>query len=88
MPTLRAAGSGVVVAQTRGTDFVEWCTQQQGKYEVGTIQKDGSVQTQEIQLEGKRGDSAVDIVVLVSVGANVDGVASVCAHSGRDVEHG
>lgn len=52
VPTLRAAGSGVVVAQTRGTDFVEWCAQQQGKYEVDTIQKDGSVQTQELQLEG------------------------------------
>jgi hypothetical protein len=56
VPTLRAAGSGVVVAQTRGMDFAEWCAQQQGKYEVDTIQKDGSVQTQEIQLEGKRGE--------------------------------
>lgn len=44
----------MVVAQTRGTDFVEWCVQQQGKYEVDTIQKDGSVQSQEIQLEGTR----------------------------------
>ncbi|KAG2502724.1 hypothetical protein BBO99_00009716, partial [Phytophthora kernoviae] len=59
VPTLRAAGSGVVVAQTRGTSFATACANAQGKYEVDTIQKDGSVQTQEIQVEavGSLGDA-------------------------------
>ncbi|KAG7378209.1 hypothetical protein PHYBOEH_000457, partial [Phytophthora boehmeriae] len=59
VPTLRAAGSSVVVAQTRGTSFATACANAQGTYEVDTIQKDGSVQTEEIQVEavGSLGDA-------------------------------
>ncbi|KAG7375377.1 hypothetical protein PHYPSEUDO_001603, partial [Phytophthora pseudosyringae] len=51
VPTLRAAGSGVVVAQTRGSSFASACAKAEGKYEVDTIQKDGSVQTEVVELE-------------------------------------
>ncbi|KAF1774564.1 Metal-dependent hydrolase [Phytophthora cactorum] len=52
VPTLRAAGSAVVVAQTRGTSFASACAKAEGKYEVDTIQKDGSVQTEIVEVEG------------------------------------
>ncbi|POM63475.1 LOW QUALITY PROTEIN: Hypothetical protein PHPALM_21114, partial [Phytophthora palmivora] len=51
VPTLRAAGSTVIVAQTRGTSFASACIKAQGKYEVDTIQKDGQVDTQVLELE-------------------------------------
>ncbi|KAL8003253.1 putative 6-phosphogluconate dehydrogenase-like domain superfamily, metal-dependent hydrolase [Plasmopara halstedii] len=59
VPTLRAAGSGVVLAQTRGTDFATLCAKANGKYEVDTIQKDGSVQTEIVEVEavGSLGDA-------------------------------
>ncbi|ETP01483.1 hypothetical protein F441_21273 [Phytophthora nicotianae CJ01A1] len=59
VPTLRAAGSAVVVAQTRGTSFASACAKAAGKYEVDTIQKDGSVQTEIVEVEavGSLGDA-------------------------------
>ncbi|CAH0482805.1 unnamed protein product [Peronospora belbahrii] len=59
VPTLRAAGSAVIVAQTRGTSFASACIKSQGKYEIDTIQKDGSVQTEVIEVEavGSLGDT-------------------------------
>ncbi|KAL3664837.1 hypothetical protein V7S43_010017 [Phytophthora oleae] len=51
VPTLRAAGSAVILAQTRGTSFASVCAKADGKYEVDTIQKDGSVQTEIVQVE-------------------------------------
>ncbi|CAI5717022.1 unnamed protein product [Peronospora effusa] len=59
IPTLQAAGSGVIIAQTRGLNFASVCAKDEGKYEVDTIQKDGSVQTQVIQVEavGSLGDA-------------------------------
>ncbi|OWZ11455.1 hypothetical protein PHMEG_00015520, partial [Phytophthora megakarya] len=60
VPTLIAAGSGVVVAQTRGTSFASACIKAQGTYEVDTIQPDGSVQTQEVQVEAAGSLGEVD----------------------------
>jgi hypothetical protein len=59
LPTLRAAGSAVVVAQTRGTSFATACAKAEGSYEVDTIQKDGSVHTEAVQVEavGSLGDA-------------------------------
>ncbi|KAF4043181.1 hypothetical protein GN244_ATG04663 [Phytophthora infestans] len=59
VPTLRAAGSAVVVAQTRGTSFASACAKAEGKYEVDTIQNDGSVQTEVVEVEavGSLGDA-------------------------------
>ncbi|KAG6587144.1 Mannitol 2-dehydrogenase [Phytophthora cinnamomi] len=59
VPTLRAAGSAVVVAQTRGTSFAAACARAEGTYEVDTIQPDGGVQTESVQVDavGSLGDA-------------------------------
>ncbi|TDH74252.1 hypothetical protein CCR75_001437 [Bremia lactucae] len=59
VPTLRSAGSAVVVAQTRGTSFSSACADADGLYEVDTIQNDGSVQTEVVEVEavGSLGDA-------------------------------
>ncbi|CAI5719015.1 unnamed protein product [Hyaloperonospora brassicae] len=51
VPVFRALGSGVVVAQTRGTGFATTCAVAAGKYEVDTIDSNGSVSTTTCQLE-------------------------------------
>lgn len=52
VPVLRSIGSGVVLAQPRGTDFADACASVQGKYEVDTYETDGSVTTTTVQLDG------------------------------------
>ena len=51
VPTIRAAGSAIVVAQTRGTSFAAACAKAEGTYEVDVIQKDGKVQTEVVEVE-------------------------------------
>ncbi|KAG2502726.1 hypothetical protein JM16_009424 [Phytophthora kernoviae] len=50
-PALRALDCGVIVAQTRGSSFVDACTKAKGKYEVDTISPDGKVDTNVFELE-------------------------------------
>lgn len=53
MPTLQAGASpGVIVAQTRGCDFVDATIAAKGVYEIDTIQHDGQVTTASVQLDG------------------------------------
>lgn len=61
VPTLRALGSGVVVAQTRGTSFSTACAAARGEYEVDVIHPDGRIETEVIELEG---DDRIDRIVL------------------------
>jgi hypothetical protein len=52
VPALSALGSGVVVAQTRGTGFASACAAASGKFAVDCVAADGEVETSEFQLEG------------------------------------
>lgn len=51
VPVLSAIGSKVVIAQTRGHDFVDACTNANGSYEVDVYRPDGSKQTDVIHVE-------------------------------------
>jgi hypothetical protein len=48
---LRAIGSKVVIAQTRGQDFVDTMITTKGKYEVDTVQRDGKILTEVLDIE-------------------------------------
>ncbi|RQM21744.1 hypothetical protein B5M09_009463 [Aphanomyces astaci] len=52
VPVWRHVNLNVVVLQTRGDDFVKQCTLDNLQYEVDTVERDGSVSTQEVQLAG------------------------------------
>lgn len=52
VPTLRALGSSVVIAQTRGRDFVDACTRSRGAYEVDVYRADGTAETEVVHIEG------------------------------------
>lgn len=52
VPALRAVGSEVVIAQTRGRDFVDACAQTSGAYEVDVFRADGSTETEVVEVEG------------------------------------
>lgn len=52
VPALSAIGSGVIVAQTRGSSFASACAAARGKYAVDCVSADGRVETREFQLEG------------------------------------
>ena len=57
VPVFRALGSGVVVAQTRGTAFATTCAGAEGTYDVDTIDPDGRVRTTTYQLDGSDANS-------------------------------
>ena len=78
VPVFRALGSGVVVAQTRGTNFATTCAVAEGKYEVDTIDSNGSVSTTAYQLEGTDANGSdvqstlrFELIRLSSVGLSV-----------------
>ncbi|CAK4905500.1 unnamed protein product [Aphanomyces euteiches] len=50
VPAFRHLDLGVVVVQTRGDDFVKQCKQDGCTYEVDTVQRDGVVSTETIEL--------------------------------------
>lgn len=52
VPVLSANGTKVVIAQTRGHDFVDACTKASGSYEVDVFRQDGSKQTDVVHVEG------------------------------------
>ncbi|KAF0694620.1 Aste57867_14516 [Aphanomyces stellatus] len=52
VPALRHLQLNVMVLQTRGEDFVKACTANGLRYEVDTVERDGSVSTQSVQLAG------------------------------------
>ncbi|RHY07082.1 hypothetical protein DYB25_006257 [Aphanomyces astaci] len=52
VPVWRHVNLNVVVLQTRGDDFVKQCTLDNLQYEVDTVERDGSVSTQVVQLAG------------------------------------
>uniref|UniRef100_K3W5G5 Mannitol dehydrogenase N-terminal domain-containing protein n=1 Tax=Globisporangium ultimum (strain ATCC 200006 / CBS 805.95 / DAOM BR144) TaxID=431595 RepID=K3W5G5_GLOUD len=51
VPVLRAIGSKVVIAQTRGSNFVDACAKANGTYEVDIYREDGSKQTDVVEVE-------------------------------------
>ncbi|KAI9918274.1 hypothetical protein PsorP6_011931 [Peronosclerospora sorghi] len=51
VPTLRAAGSHVILAQTRGSDFVSACLAANGTYLVDCMDTDGRVDTHVVEVE-------------------------------------
>ncbi|RHZ26622.1 hypothetical protein DYB37_011236 [Aphanomyces astaci] len=52
VPVWRHVNLNVVVLQTRGDDFAKQCTLDNLQYEVDTVERDGSVSTQVVQLAG------------------------------------
>lgn len=53
VPALLQAKQRVIIAQTRGESFVQALTKSQGKYEVDTVLRDGSIHTDTLQVDGK-----------------------------------
>ncbi|DBA00227.1 TPA: hypothetical protein N0F65_007871, partial [Lagenidium giganteum] len=51
VPTLRALGGSVVIAQTRGTDFVETCRKAVGIYEIDEMDRQGKISTKAVTVE-------------------------------------
>lgn len=52
VPVLCAVGSSVVIAQPRGTAFVDACVAANGAYELDVVRPDGSTQTETVHVDG------------------------------------
>lgn len=52
VPAFKALGNDVIIAQTRGRDFVEACIRAGSQYEVDTIDRNGQVSTEVVSVAG------------------------------------